>query len=81
MLLKRGIEIGSVNMIKLVAIWEVANGKILVLLIPKFIVYLLMTLMFSTFTLAIILKLMFRKTIKKKKSLEIVRPNSLIILQ
>ena len=53
MLLKRGIEIGSVNMIKLVAIWEVANGKILVLLIPKFIVYLLMTLMFSTFTPAI----------------------------
>ena len=41
MLLKRGIEIGSVNMIKLVAIWKVANGKILVLLIPKFIVYLI----------------------------------------
>ena len=35
MLLKRGIEIGSVNMIKLVAqkgYLEVANGKILVLL-------------------------------------------------
>ena len=53
MLLKRGIEIGSVNMIKLLAIWEIANGNILVLLIPKFIAYLLMTLMFSTFTLAI----------------------------
>ena len=32
MILKRGIEIGSVNMIQLVTIWEVANGKILVLL-------------------------------------------------
>ena len=38
MLLKRGLEIGSANMIKLVAkmgylgLWEVANGKILVLL-------------------------------------------------
>ena len=33
MLLKRGLEIGSENMIKLVAlIWEVANGKMLVLL-------------------------------------------------
>ena len=53
MLLKRGIEIGSVNMIKLLAIWEIANGNILVRLIPKFIAYLLMTLMFSTFNLAI----------------------------
>ena len=36
MLLERGFEIGSANMIKLVAkwaIWEVANGKILVLLL------------------------------------------------
>ena len=38
MLLKHGVEIGSANMIKLVAkmgylgLWEVANGKILVLL-------------------------------------------------
>ena len=35
MLLKRGLEIGSASMIKLLhkwAIWEVVNGKILILL-------------------------------------------------
>ena len=35
MFLKRGLEIGSANKIKLVhkrAIWQVANGKMLVLL-------------------------------------------------
>ena len=32
MLLKRGIEIGSVNWLHKRAIWEVANGKILDLL-------------------------------------------------
>ena len=48
MLLKRSIEIGSANMINWShrwAIWEVANGN--------FIVYLLVTPMFSIFTLAI----------------------------